>query len=114
MAQRCQRAVGVHPLAQVAEDLFAGLLPVQGLQPGPFLWLSRADEGKYGLGEDRPLAVEGVAVHGYVAVGQKLCFDDGLKGSFAMPLAHTFTPSARLLGFGITLTQYPIPSADIQ
>ena len=61
VAQCRQRAVGVHPLAQVAEDLLAGLLPVQRLQPGPLLWLGRADEGKYGLGKDRPLAVEAVA-----------------------------------------------------
>ena len=92
VAQRCQRAVGVHPLAQVTEDLLAGLLPVQRLQPGPLLRLGGTDESQYGLGKDRPLAVEAVAVHGYVAVGQKLGFDDGLKGSFAMslliPLLH--------------------------
>ena len=58
VAQRRQGAMGVHPLAQVAEDLLAGLLPVQRLQPGPFLRLSGADEGQYSLGKDRPLAVE--------------------------------------------------------
>ena len=100
MAQRRQRAVGVHPLAQVAEDLLAGLLPVQRLQPGPLLRLGGTDEGQYGLGKDRPLAVEAVPVHGHVAVGEQMGFDDGFEGSFAMPLAHTFAPSARPSGFG--------------
>src|SRR5437588_3363586 len=100
MAQCRQRAVGIHPLAQVAEDLLAGLLPVQRLQPGPLLWLGRADEGEYGLGKDCPLAVEAAPVHGYVAVSEELGFDDSFEGSFAMPLAHTFAPSARPSGCG--------------
>src|SRR5262245_33911468 len=114
MTQCCQHAVGVHPLAQVTEDLLAGLLPMQGLQPGPPLRLSRADESQHGLGKDRPLAVEAIPVHGYVAVGQKLGFNHGLKGGFAMPLAHILAPSARLSGFEISLTHYLMPSADIQ
>ena len=98
VAQRRQRAVGVHPLAQVAEDLLAGLLPVQRLQLGPLLRLGRADEGQHGLGKDRPLAVEAVPVHGHVAVGEQMGLDDGLEGGFAMPLAHTLAPSARPSG----------------
>src|SRR5437764_213498 len=89
MAQCRQRAVGIHPLAQVAEDLLTGLLPVQRLQPSPLLWLGRADEGQYGLGKDRPLAVEAVSLHSYVAVGEEVGFNDSLEGSFAMPRTHT-------------------------
>ena len=59
---------------------------------------------QYGLRKDRPLAVEAAPVHGYVAVGQKLGFDDGFEGSFAMPLAHTFAPSARPSGCGVRET----------
>jgi hypothetical protein len=70
------------------EELLTGLLPVQVLQPGPLLWLGRADEGKYGLRKDRPLAVEAVAVHGYIAVGEEVGFDHGFEGGFAMLLAH--------------------------
>ena len=68
MAQRRERAVRVHPLAQVAEDLLAGLLPVQRLQLGPLLRLGLADEGEHRLGEDRALAVEALAGDRHVAV----------------------------------------------
>src|SRR6266545_1907190 len=92
--------MGVHPFAQVAEDLLAGLPPMQRLQPGPFLRLGGADESQHGLGKDRPLAVEAVLLHGHVAVAEKLGFDDGFEGSFTIPLVHTFAPSARLSGCG--------------
>jgi hypothetical protein len=36
----------------------------------------------YGLGKDRPLAVEAIPGHSYVAVGQKVGFDDGFEGGF--------------------------------
>src|SRR5215813_12144140 len=94
MAQRCQHAVGVHPLAQVAENLLAGLLPVQCLQPGPLLWLGRSDKGEHGLGKDCPLAVEAATVHGYVAVSEELGFNDGFEGSFAISLTHTLSPGS--------------------
>ena len=68
VAQRRERAVGVHPLAQVAEDLLAGLLAVQRLQLGPLLRLRVADEGEHGLGKDRPLAVEALAGDADIAV----------------------------------------------
>src|SRR5262249_41576815 len=87
-------------LTQVAEDLLAGFFPVQRLQPGPLLRLGCADKGEHGLGKDCPLAVEAAPVHGYVASGEELGFNDGFEGSFAMPLAHTFAPSARPLGCG--------------
>src|SRR5262249_17733724 len=106
VAQRRQHAIGVHPLTQVAEDLLVGLLPVQGLQPGPLLWLGRADEGKYGLRKDRSLTVKATPIHDYVAVGEEVGFDDGLKGSFAMPLTHTCAPSTRPSRCGARETGY--------
>ena len=45
-----KRAVLVHPLAQVAEDLLSGPVAVQRLQPGPLLRLGLADEGEDGFG----------------------------------------------------------------
>jgi hypothetical protein len=59
----------------------------------PLLWLSRSDEGQHGLGKDRPLVVEAGSLHGYVAVGQKMGFDNGLEGGF-VPLCHSCAPSA--------------------
>jgi hypothetical protein len=44
--------------------------------------LSGADEGPHGLGKDRPLVVEASSVNGYVAMGQKMGFDNRLKGGF--------------------------------
>ncbi len=70
VAQCRQRTVGVHPLAQVAENLLAGFLPVQSLQLVPLLRLSLADESQHRFWKDRPRAVEAVPVHGHVAVGQ--------------------------------------------
>ena len=51
VSQHGQRAVDVHPLAQIAEDLLAGPVAMKRLQPGPLLWLGLADEGQDRLGE---------------------------------------------------------------
>ena len=59
VSQRRERAVGVHPLAQVAEDLLGGLVPVQCFQLAPVLRLGLSDEGEDRLGKDCTLAVEG-------------------------------------------------------
>src|SRR5439155_20034056 len=75
-------------LAQVTKDLLAGLLPVQRLQPGPLLQLSLADKSQHGLGKDRPLAVEAIPVHSYVAVGEKLGLNDGFEGPFVILPRH--------------------------
>ena len=88
VAQRRERAVRVHPLAQVAEDLLAGLVPVQRLQLGPLLRLRLADEGEHRLGKDRALAVEALAGDRHVAVLEQVRFDDGLEGSLIGSLAH--------------------------
>ena len=72
VSQRRERAVGVHPLAQVAEDLLAGLVAVQRLQLAPLRRLGLADEGDDRVGEDRTLAVEAVAGNGNVAVLEQM------------------------------------------
>ena len=55
VSQRRERAVGVHPLAQIAEDLLAGLVAVQRLQLAPLRRLGLEDEGEDRVGEDRTL-----------------------------------------------------------
>src|SRR5436309_989396 len=52
--------IGVHPLAKIGKDLFAGLLSVQSFQLGPILRLRLPDETEHGLGEDGALAVESI------------------------------------------------------
>ena len=47
MPQRCQATVCIHPLAEVGEDLFAGLLSMQCLKLGPFFRLCFTDECKH-------------------------------------------------------------------
>ena len=68
VSQRRERAMGVHPLAKIAEYLLAGPVAVQRLQLAPLLRLGLADEGDDRVGEDRTLAVEAVAGNGNVAV----------------------------------------------
>ena len=79
---------GVHPLAQVAEDLLAGLVAVQRLQLGPLLRLGLADEGEHRLGKDRALAVEALAGDRHVAVLEEVRFDDGLEGGLSVTRDH--------------------------
>ena len=85
VAQGRERAVRVHPLAQVGEDLLAGLVPVQRLQLGPLLRLGLADEGEDRLGEDRALAVEALAGDRRVPILEQVRFDDGLEGGPECP-----------------------------
>ena len=80
-----ERAVGVHPLAQVGEYLLAGLGAVEGFQLGPLCGLGFADEGEDGVGEDGPVSVEAVAWDRGVSVPQQVSFDDGLEGGLRMP-----------------------------
>ena len=58
VAQRRERAVLVHPLAQVTKDLLAGFVAVERLQLGPLLRLGLANEGEHRSWEDRAIAVE--------------------------------------------------------
>src|SRR5207245_7996022 len=60
VAQGRERAISVHPLAQVAENLVACLVAVQHLQLGPLLGLRVTDEGEDRLRKDRALAGETV------------------------------------------------------
>src|SRR4051794_21084755 len=82
VTERRKRAVLVHPLAQVAENLLASLAPVERFQLGPLLRLRLADEGEHRLGEDRTLAVEALARDRHVAVLEEVGFDDCLEGGF--------------------------------
>ena len=91
MAQRSERAVLVHPLAQVAENLLAGLVTVQCLQLGPLFRLRLADEGEYRLREDRAFAVKALTRYGYVPVRKQVAFDDSFEGGFGMTLAWIST-----------------------
>jgi hypothetical protein len=65
----------------------------------PLLRLSGTDKGQHSLGKDCPLLVKAVSVHGHVAVGQQMRFDDGFEGGFAMTLDHALAPSARASEF---------------
>ena len=109
VSQRRERAVGIHPLAQVAEYLLAGLVPVQDLQLGPLLRLGLADEGEDRLGEDCTLAVEALALNRHVSVLKQVCFDDGLEGSFGVPAnAHGYNcPPTRGVGFSLMSNDAP-------
>ena len=83
VAQGCERAVGVHPLAQIGQHLFAGLLSEERFQLRPFAGLRLADEVEHGLREDRALAVEARTGDRQIAVAQQVGFDDRLEGGFA-------------------------------
>jgi len=96
MAQGGQGPVAVHPLAQGGQDPLSGLLPVQGLQLAPFLWLGLADKLQHRLGKDGPLAVEGSGRQPDVTVGQQRGLDGGFKGGFTGRF-HPFLTLSRLL-----------------
>ena len=84
VAKRRQRAVRVHPLAQVAEHLPAGPVAKERLELRPFLGLGLADEGQDDLREDRALAVETQRRSGHVAVIEQVGLDDGLEGGLGV------------------------------
>ena len=91
------RAVGVHPLAQVREDLLPGLVALEPFQPGPFHGLGLADEGEDGVGKDGAVAVESFAGNGNVAAPEQVRFDDGLESGFGAPMnaSHYNCPPPR-------------------
>lgn len=82
VAQRRQRAVGVHPFAQVGQHLLAGLCSVQRFEPRPLLRLRLANELKRYFWKDRPRPVETCFVYFHIVMRQQIGFDDGLEGSF--------------------------------
>ena len=91
VAQRGERPVCVHPLAQVHEHLLTRLRAMQGLELGPFRGLRLADELEHDLRKDRALAVETLAGERNVAMGEKMLLDDGFEGQFGMAARHDFT-----------------------
>ena len=85
MPERRQCAMGIHPSAQIVQDLRTGLLPEQGFESGPFLGLRLADEREDGLGEDRPFPIESVVRHRHVSVRQQVRLDYRLERGLRMP-----------------------------
>ena len=81
-----KRAVLVHPLAQIAEDLIVGPDAVQPFQPGPLVRLGLADEGERLGRENRALPVEGFTGDRHIPVLEQMRFDDGLEGGFGRAL----------------------------
>jgi len=87
--QRGERAVRVHPLAQVREHLLAGLLGVERFELGPFCGLGLSDECEHGLRKYRAFPIEGFPGNGQIAMSQQVSLDDGLEGCLGMSLlAH--------------------------
>ena len=86
MATGRERAVLVNPLAQIAEDLLAGLVPVQSLQLPQARFARRrlGNSGEHQLGENGAFAVKALAVDGYVPILEEMRFDDGLEGGYGM------------------------------
>jgi hypothetical protein len=78
VAEGGERPVGIHPFAEIREDLLGGLVAVQGFKLCPFRRLGIADEGQDSLGEDRALAIEGAGGDTLIliAVVQQMGFDD--------------------------------------
>src|SRR5205809_916840 len=77
-----KRAIGIHPFAQISDDLFARLRSVQGLQFAPLLWLRLPDERQDSFGKECSFAVEAGAVDGEIARSQEPLLDDVLEGEF--------------------------------
>ena len=80
--QRGQGAVSVHQLTQVGQDQLAGPRAVQCFQLAPLFGLRLADERQRNLREDGALTVEAGLVHRYVALGEQVQLDGGLKSGF--------------------------------
>ena len=86
--ERRQGAVRVHPLAQIGQNLLAGLRPQQRFQARPLLRLRRSDKVERRLGKDRAFPVEPAGGHRHVAVRQQVGFDHRLERRLAGPLHH--------------------------
>src|SRR5688500_6772253 len=95
MPQRRERAVGVHPLAQVRKNLLAGCRAVQRFELRPLSWLSAADEVDHCVREDGSLAVEPITIETDVPMSEQVCLDDGLEGGFGMPARHEKPTNSR-------------------
>ena len=90
-----ERAVSVHPLAQIAEHLLLSLGAVKPFQLGPILWLGFADEGKDRIGKDCAFAVEAVPGDRHITIREQMRLDNGFEGCFGMTtLAHVAIPAS--------------------
>ena len=88
-----QRAVRVHPLAEVAEDLIPGLLAVQRFESRPLLRLGLLDERQDLAREDRSRLVERLRLDGDVPMPQEVRFDDRLEGCLRVPAGLQGAPT---------------------
>ena len=86
MPQRMQRAVGVHPFAEVSSTRGC-VWAVQRFQLGPFFWLRGLNEAQRNIGEDRPLAVIALSERD-VAVVKQMRFDDCFESRFGVALRY--------------------------
>ena len=83
MTQGMQRTIGIHPFAQIGQDLSSGVLGVQGFQLSPLFRLRVLDKTNNLVRENRPRPVK-LARNVAVAAGEQVGFNDALKGGFAM------------------------------
>ena len=112
VSQRGERAVNVHPLAQISEDLLSRPVAVQRLQLRPLPGLGLADEGEDRLGKDRTLPVETDSGDGHIAVRQKMRLDHGLESLFAGALHFTSVLECVILHVRPAEPCPPAPQAD--
>src|SRR5689334_3503647 len=68
MAKRSQRAIGVHPFAQVGEDLFASIRAVKSFELLPFSGLGLADECDDRLRKNCTVAIEALGRDPHVTI----------------------------------------------
>ena len=74
--------MGIHPLAQICQNLFGGSATEEGFKFCPFAGLSLSDEGEHRFREDRTVAVEIRSGDRHIAVLQEMGFDNRFEGGF--------------------------------
>src|SRR5688572_13497238 len=96
MAQRGERAVRVHPLAEVSEDLLARPRPMQRFELRPLLGLRLLYEVENNGREDGARAIVSITRDRDVAVSDKVVLDNSLEGSLGVPRnAHAVLRASR-------------------
>jgi hypothetical protein len=84
MPERRERAMGIHPLAKIVDDLFARIVAVQCLELVPLFPLRRTDKVQHHLGEDRPFPVKAGAIESHITAGFQRLLDASLESSFCI------------------------------
>src|SRR5438105_2961279 len=72
MPERSKRAVGVHPLTEIAKNLFTCFRAVQCFQLLPFVRLSFQYEIEHRFRKNSPFTIEAVAINGYIAIREQM------------------------------------------